>query len=255
MSDTLWRVEAAGLRASQSPEEFELDGWLVRRLPGKARRARCVNALAAGVRGLDDKLQACAALYREAGLPLVFRITPFSQPPGLDRHLAERGWVLDDETRVLVLPDLGNLTGEAPLPPGLQAHHPSPRAYAAVVGALRGSSPAAIDAHAARLEASPVPYRGLVWQDAAGQPWACGQVAVDGELAGLYDVHTAVGRRGRGLATALCAGLLAQARASGARIGYLQVGADNHAARTVYARLGFGDAYGYHYRLPPAVLE
>ena len=42
-----------------------------------------------------------------------------------------------------------------------------------------------------------------------------------------------------------------QARDEGARHAYLQVEADNHAARSVYQRLGFADAYAYHYRLAP----
>ena len=69
------QVELAGLRASQPPEQAEIDGWLLRCLPGKAKRARCVNALQAGERSLDDKLAECARLFREAGLPLYMRIT------------------------------------------------------------------------------------------------------------------------------------------------------------------------------------
>jgi hypothetical protein len=39
-------VEDAGLNASAPPQQLWLDGWLVRLCPGKAKRARCVNALA-----------------------------------------------------------------------------------------------------------------------------------------------------------------------------------------------------------------
>ena len=34
----------------------------------------------------------------------------------------------------------------------------------------------------------------------------------------------------------------------GARVGYLQVEGDNDPARSAYRRLGFADAYAYHYR-------
>ena len=33
-----------------------------------------------------------------------------------------------------------------------------------------------------------------------------------------------------------------------ARVGYLQVDADNLPARAIYHHLGFADAYAYHYR-------
>ena len=38
----------SGLNASAPPAQWWVDGWLVRAWPGKARRARCVNALAPG---------------------------------------------------------------------------------------------------------------------------------------------------------------------------------------------------------------
>jgi predicted GNAT family acetyltransferase len=37
---------------------------------------------------------------------------------------------------------------------------------------------------------------------------------------------------------------------SGAVMGYLQVDAANVVARRLYRRLGFVDAYSYHYRTP-----
>ena len=80
----LSRIEDAGLNASAPPEQRWMDGWLVRFSPGKAKRARCINAAARGVSATSDKLALCAALYQQAGLPLVVRLTPFSQPADLD---------------------------------------------------------------------------------------------------------------------------------------------------------------------------
>jgi predicted GNAT family acetyltransferase len=121
--------------------------------------------------------------------------------------------------------------------------------YAELVGALRGSPPAQREMHARRLHASPVPYQGFVVRE-GGVVLACGQFAREGELVGLYDVFTACQARGRGLAQALCLWLLARAADAGARHAYLQVEADNAAARAVYHRLGFADGYAYHYRAP-----
>jgi ribosomal protein S18 acetylase RimI-like enzyme len=71
-----------------------------------------------------------------------------------------------------------------------------------------------------------------------------------GELLGLYSVLTAPVARMRGLGSALCRCMIARAAAEGARHAYLQVDADNAAARSIYQRLGFSDAYRYHYRTP-----
>ncbi len=74
---------------------------------------------------------------------------------------------------------------------------------------------------------------------------------IEGDIAGLYDVFTAESARGRGHAERLCRHLLDYAAKAGARVGYLQVDAGNDAARRIYRRLGFVDAYAYHYRTPP----
>jgi GNAT superfamily N-acetyltransferase len=263
--EMLQRIEDSSLNASAPPQQRWLDGWIVRYCPGKAKRARCINAVALGQRSPQAKLAECEALFREAGLPLVVRITPFTQPVGLDAELARRGWPMFDDTRVMVLAELpgrspaqaaalAGLGAEAGqmvqsgLPPGWTETHEGALDYARTVGTLRGSSALEIESHAQRLQGSPVPYTGLVWRDDVGQVQACGQFAREAGLVGLYDIFTAPAARGRGLARALCARLLALAQDQGARTAYLQVDAANAPARKVYARLGFQDAYTYHYR-------
>ncbi|HEY6134530.1 MAG TPA: GNAT family N-acetyltransferase [Rubrivivax sp.] len=246
----LARIEDAGLNASAPPQQRWLDGWLVRYSPGKAKRARCINAVASGVRPLDDKLAECAALYREAGLPMFVRVTPFTQPAGLDGSLAQRGWCSVDDTRVMVLDRIDAMV-EGAVPDGVEALGVGAADYARAVGSLRGSPSAQIDAQAQRVALSPVPYRGVLWRR-DGEVLACGQFAREGDLVGLYDVVTAPAARGQGLAAALCAHLLARARADGARVAYLQVDAANSAARALYRRLGFADTYRYHYRCEEA---
>jgi GNAT superfamily N-acetyltransferase len=245
----LQRIEDSSLNASAPPQQRWLDGWLVRYNPGKAKRARCINAVALGVRSAQDKLAECEALFNEAGLPLVVRITPFTQPAGLDAQLAALGWPLFDDTRVMVLPQLDRPPAVTPsLPAGWLETVEDAFAFAQAVGALRGSSPLEVEAHAQRVAHSPVPYTGVVWRNGTGQVQVCGQFAREGDLVGLYDIFTAPDARGRGLATAFCAGLLGSARQAGAHTAYLQVDAANSAARQVYFKLGFQDGYTYHYR-------
>jgi ribosomal protein S18 acetylase RimI-like enzyme len=246
------RIEDAGLNASAPPQQRWRDGWLLRFSPGKAKRARCINAVAAGRLALDDQLDYAHALYAQHGLPLLVRITPFSQPAGLDATLAARGMRQLDDTRVMVAPQLAAAPPAAPAwPRGVRVHAVGHHAFAQAVGQLRGSPLAQRQAHAERLERSPVPYRGLVLRrDDDAAVLACAQRASEGDLVGLYDVYTADAERSRGFARALCLQLLHDALAEGARAAYLQVEADNTRARALYARLGFADAYAYHYRTP-----
>jgi ribosomal protein S18 acetylase RimI-like enzyme len=243
---TLSRIEDAGLNASAPPQQLWMDGWLVRLCPGKAKRARCINALAVGHLSLADKLQEAAAAYRRAGLPVVVRLTPFSQPSGLDSELAAHGMQRFDDTLVMAAPvDILDLSPS--LPKHLTLARTDHLTYARTVGALRGSPADQQVAHAERMAASPVPYLGwLLWQ--GNEVLACGQTAQEGSFVGLYDVFTAPAARNQGLSRALCAALLRTAAAQGARIAYLQVEAVNAPAQAVYRRLGFADAYGYHYR-------
>lgn len=244
--ELLSRIEDAGLNASAPPQQRWMDGWIVRTNPGKAKRARCINAVAAGRLPLVDKLQLAEAVFREARLPMVVRITPFSQPAGLDDTLAELGLQAFDDTRVLA-GDLPSMSLAARLPDGSRLEPAAAADFAQVVGQLRASPPDQQRAHAERLALSPVPYRGWVLRR-GGEVLACGQYAREGEWVGLYDIFTAPAARNQGLSQALCADLLRRAAAEGARTAYLQVDAANAPALAVYRRLGFGPGYSYHYR-------
>lgn len=236
------RAEHAGLDASAPPQQADIDGWLIRLSPGKAKRSRCINALREGSLPLDDLLARCKQAYDAAGLPLAVRVTPWSHPADLDARLAAKGWGVFDAADVMVL---GALTAD-PAPVTLQALDAT--AYATLVGRLRGSSTTAIAAHAERIANAPVTYQGFALNDASGALLACGQMVVDGDIVGLYDIASAVPRQGH--ADRLCRALLALAHAQGARQAYLQVGSDNEVAKRLYARMGFVFAYRYHYRSP-----
>jgi hypothetical protein len=154
----LSRVEDAGLNASAPPQQRWLDGWLVRLSPGKAKRARCINAVAAGRMPVPNKLALCEPVYAQAALPLIVRITPFSEPIGLDATLDAMGLQRFDDTRVMVLQDLPAIDVPS-LPAGISIQSIGLEAFAQRVGALRGSPLSQRLAHGQRLVQSPVPFR------------------------------------------------------------------------------------------------
>ena len=118
------------------------------------------------------------------------------------------------------------------------------------VAAIRRSTDEHRIAHETRLANTSVSHHcAVVTHD--GRPVASGQLAYEGDIAGLFDIVTAEEMRGRGYATALCAQLLNWAWNHGMRIVYLQVTADNAPALAVYRKFGFESCYTYHYRCRP----
>jgi len=255
-NDIEWlaRVEDAGINATAPREQRWVDGWLVRLSPGKAKRARCIQPVAPGRRGVDEKLAHCLALYAAAGLHPYVRITPFAQPTGLDSHLAARGMASLDASWVMTAPtldafaDAGEQAASGEIDARLEAVDSA--TFAEWIGMARGSSPGERLAHAARLTQAAVPHHAVLARDRRGVAIAGGQVAIEEPFAGLYDIFTLASARKRGCAERVCRHLLGYARQRGASVGYLQVEADNEGARRIYARLGFRDAYPYHYRTP-----
>lgn len=245
----LSRIEDAGLNASAPPQQRWMDGWLLRFSPGKARRARCINAVAAGRIPWQDKLHVATAFYAEQALQLAVRITPFTAPADLDAGLAALGLKAVDSTRVMVQTELHRTGPTRPERQGYRYLSVGAVEFADAVGVLRDSPAGQRAAHAERLLHAPVQSQKLVVrQESDGAVVACGQSTSEQEFVGLYDIHTREDRRGIGIATDLCERLLAESAKNGGKVGYLQVDAANHSARRIYTRMGFADAYSYHYR-------
>lgn len=239
------RIEEAGLNALQTQRQLFYDGWLLRVSPGKAKRARSVNAHFGSSLPLGAKIDHCERVYAERELPALFRITPFCAPANLERALERRGYVPFDRTLV----QAAELDGPAlPVPSGrpVELVDASADAFVDAVAALRGSPETQREAHRERLRHSPLDARHVVAL-VDGTPVAAGKSAREAEVVGIFDVVTAEAMRGQGVATMLVARLLARAWERGARFAYLQVEEDNAPALAVYRRLGFRSIYTYHY--------
>jgi N-acetylglutamate synthase len=248
----LARVEEIGLNALQTQRQLFYDGWLLRISPGKAKRARSVNAHFGSTLPLARKIAYCERLFAERGLPTLFRITPFVKPANLDAELAARGYEAFEPTLVQVMrlehpPD-------APPVPGIDCVTPSAAAFADAAGAIQGATAEQRAAYLERMIQSPLQTRAvLAVMD--GRPVGTGVVMLEEGIAGIFTMGTVPELRGRGIAASILGRMLRWAWEHGASHAYLQVSADNSAAISVYRRFGFEDAYSYHYRgLPGACL-
>ena len=248
----LRRVEEAAFNALPTQRQLFYDGWLLRLAPGKARRARSVNAHFGSSLPVARKIRYCERVYEERHLPVLFRMTPFVQPADLDAALAAHGYAAFDPTLVQV----ARLAKppEPVDPAGCEIAAPSDAEFADALSALQGLPPDGRTALFERMVASPLRTRALLAY-ADGVPVAAGTVVLEDGLAGVFSMATAPAVRRRGVATALLGRLLAWAWERNAAHAYLQVDAQNAPALAVYRKFGFATAYTYHYRGRPGERE
>ena len=230
------RLEELTLNSSAPPGQLLYDGWLLRFSPGKAKRARSVNAVYPSrlpARGEDRPLRARLRRARPAGASSA---SPSPrEPAGLDATLAARGYERFDTTQVHAAADRSRARSRAG-----EVASPRLEEWFDMVGDLRGSP--------GRRTAAPT-SRG--WQRCrsrcgrwrsleAGVPGGHGLAIVEDDHVGLFDVVTREGARRRGYARHHRRGAAALGPGSrGARRSYLQVEEGNAAAIALYAPFGF----------------
>jgi GNAT superfamily N-acetyltransferase len=193
---------------------------------------------------LETKIEHCEQVYAEHDLPVIFRLTPFSQPAGLDEALAARGYERFEQSLCM------SASLDAALPAvreDLRFERPHLSAWIEIAAGLRGLSAERKRAEYARLFESTLPGFSLIAL-LGDEAIACGLVMVEDDYAGLFDVCTAEQHRERGIGTALSAELMRTARLHGAQHAWLSVLDDNAPALRVYAKLGFEPVYDYWYR-------
>jgi len=238
------RLEERALNASSAFQSIVYDGWLIGYRPGPTKRLRCVNAFYASTLPLAEKVAFCTAFYAGVGLPAVFRLLPFSRPPGLDRWLDRHGWMAFDPTLVLQ----SSLARPAPpVPAAPSVSIVDVVAWQPLVAQLLEVERAALARLVERAANYPLPHAGAIIRE-EGEVVACGLLKLEGDCVGLFALHTAPAWRGRGLGRAVVAALLAEARRRGAASAYLQVTADNAPARALYRHFGFSTSHEYWYR-------
>ena len=244
-------VEGVALEAWPALEVVPLDGWLVRHAHGITRRANSVwpNAqLGTSKRAIETAVTKVEQFYHARNLPARYQICPAAQPAHLDGFLERRGYRAVALTAVQTMPlvDLQRALQDAP-PFAIEVARQSTAAwwscYAEADG-VEGASVAVRQAICTTIRQATA-YAMAMHKDG---PIAVGSAAVHGKWMGFFNIATLPAYRRKGAARALLARLVVWGLEQGATRAYLQVMADNDAARQLYGRLGFSTGYYYHYR-------
>ena len=238
------RLEELSLNSSAPPGQLLYDGWLLRFSPGKAKRARSINAIYPSRLPIEEKVAYCERVYGERGLPAIFRLSVHTDPRGLDSLLAGLGYESFSPTEVHAAAiDPARLAGVEVAAPRLEE-------WFDMVGDLRGSPIEHRSAHLARLNALPLASCAVAVLE-SGAPVATGLAILEDGHVGLFDVVTREGERRRGHARTIVAALLRWGWEQGARQSYLQVEEGNAPAIALYRKFGFAPVYRYWYRGRP----
>ncbi|GAA1462763.1 GNAT family N-acetyltransferase [Nocardiopsis exhalans] len=206
-------------------------GWRFGLAEGFTKRANCAL--------LEDPgadVAEVTAFYRGHGLRPCVQVWPGEE--AVDARLAEQGYAVVEPTLVLAQ----ELT-ERPQGPGTTLVSDSPTERWTELFAETGVSPEWADGVVRILSGVTAAYG--VHESGDGR----GCAVLDGESVAICGMVTARAARGRGVAGAILADLLAWAHDKGARRAYLCVVADNEPALRLYRGAGFEEVSRYHNRV------
>ncbi len=239
-SSRIRSIEERAFNAWPALQTLALGGWLLNLSGSYTRRANSISALAPSV-PFQEVQQAAEAVFARHHLQATFRLSSLAAQEA-DFILHEAGYRSLDPSLVMTTaieshdsPGAVRIA-EAPEPDWLHGF-----ALAAAINSTHHSL------HDAMISKIALPAAFATVRE-GGEPVAFGRGVYERGMIGIFDVIVAQEQRRRGHGRSITQALLSWGRRIGATEAYLQVNEHNEAARHLYADLGFGESYHYHYR-------
>ena len=235
------RLEELSLNSSAPPGQLLYDGWLLRLLPGKAKRARSVNAVYPSTLPLEEKIAYCERLYGAAA--------PAGALPHHALRAARRGWTRRSSARGYGRFDT-TAVESAPHRARARSTARAPRSMNLRDWVRGGGRAARLVARAPRRRTSRAwracrsPMRARRGARGEGRVVATGLTIVEDDCAGLFDIVTARSTRAGTRAT----GRGPAARAWSRRAQATCRSPGQQAGARLYRQFGFEERYLYWYR-------
>lgn len=227
-------------------EIVKYKGWIIHWNDGVTWRANSVlpNEWETSV-SVEQVVDYVVALYKEKNTLPAFKISPASQPKGLDELLEEKGF----EQRMVTHVQIAAIEEISCLGPRVPVDlfkvtddsldilmHESPREKIAIEVRREIIHRIASDKNIARV---------LMHGNIAG----VGLGVVEGEWLGFFSIRTLPEFQRRGIAWSISCALAMWGEDHGAKQVFLQVEAENEPALSLYETMGFKTMYTYWYRI------
>ncbi len=215
--------------------------WVLSAGDGFSRRRNSAVPVGSVPTNIDQRLVDVASWYNARGLESLYRITPLCDP-GIDRTLADHGYILEAPTQVMVrgLESLGRsdkVVGEC------SATETWISAELEAVGVDRS----VIGPWLATIEAVPSPSL-FVHATDGEETVGAGFGVLGGGFIGVFEVAVRPEHRRRGHARRMMDALHSWGYGLGAQQAFLQVVEENDAALGLYRSIEYEPAYRYWYR-------
>lgn len=248
MTPQIKTIEDLSLNAWPSHQIQVYDGWILRFSHFYTHRTNSVEELGPSTLPLEEKIQYCEKIYDYWRSPAVFKITPLSNPD-LDQQLDQRNYQIEHITEVMTMALSNPIYIEETPNFSVQTTNEITQDWIDALFELKGTTdPIHKKIVPSMYAAIPKDVIAVSITD-HNQCVATGLGILDRDYIGIYAIHVADDHRRKGYGEAIVKTLLSAGQATGAANAYLQVVADNTAAKHLYRKIGFQQLYTYWFRV------
>ncbi len=238
-------LEELSMNALPSLQTVIYDGWVIKLADGFTNRANSINPIYKSFENINEKIEKCETIFKSRNLRTTYKITPFVYPDNLDKLLEIRGYETIRESSVQTS-DLSNIT-KPNIESFITEFYYNDTWYDGYckINQLDNNN-RKIYKKMMRNVIHYSFYTSLVKNE---EVIACGRGVVENDYFGLYDIAVKEEYRNCGYGTQLLRKMLIIGKEQGAKKVYLQVMLNNNPAFNLYRKVGFKEAYKYHYRV------
>ena len=249
--DITAQLEECAVRAWPPALIEDVEGWEVRCGPGHSNRMNSVRPRRHDSdQSIDSKLASAEAFYRKRDLPVLYQISPLSQPADLDSILDHRGYARYDHSQFQTAPlrTVVALASSRIGAPTTRWSHIASGAWCDrwVEFSEMAESNSTQLLEVLRRVAVPSLYVELQVNNSVV---AVGRGVCDGRWLGVFNMATRAPDRRKGAGMAILKVIARWGMIQRADTTYLQVDTDNYAALRLYADCGFTTHHAYWYRI------